>query len=88
MESFDKLEAKVSQLVDEFDKVQSERRKLESECEKLRERVKALEEDVKRLSDENLRLEKIHTSNNDMALKRITKLVDKIDQFQTELKIS
>ena len=88
MESFDKLESKVMQLVEKFDQVQTERYELETECTKLRERVRKLEQDLKKLGDDNLRLEKAFNTNNDMALKRISKLVDKIDQFQTELKIS
>ena len=76
------------QLVEKFDQVQTERYELETECTKLRERVRKLEQDLKKLGDDNLRLEKAFNTNNDMALKRISKLVDKIDQFQTELKIS
>ena len=88
MESFDKLEAKVTELVEKFDKVQSERNKLATECTQLREQIKSLEVELKRLGDDNVRLEKAFSNNNDVALKRISRLVDKIDQFQTELKIS
>jgi predicted nuclease with TOPRIM domain len=88
MKTFDRLEAKVGELVERFDQISQERSKLESECSQLRDRVKSLEVELKRLGDDNLRLEKAINSNNEMALKRVSRLVDKIDQFQTSFKIS
>lgn len=88
MESFDKLEKKVTELVERFDAIQNERNRLDSECTELRERVKSLEAELKKLGDDNIRLEKAFNANNDLAVKRISRLVDKIDHFQSDLKIS
>ena len=88
MESLDKLEQRINGLVEQFDKLATEKSRIDQENAQLKERVKALESELKTLQIENQNLDKRVTEKNEIALKRISRLVDKIDQFQTEMKIS
>ncbi len=88
MENLEKLHKKVNDLVSQYEKLRQEKIATEEACAVLQDQVKALEGQVKTLQEENRRLEKSLNEKNDIALKRISRLVDKIDQFQTEMKIS
>jgi predicted RNase H-like nuclease (RuvC/YqgF family) len=61
---------------------------LERECLDLGKQVKSLESQLKALSTDNKRLEKSAQEMNEIALKKISRLVDKIDQCQAEMKFS
>lgn len=88
MEQFGKLQEKINQLVAKFEKLETEKSELERDCLHLKEQVKSLETQLKNLTHVNERLEKSAREKNEIALKRISKLVDKIDQFQSEMKFS
>jgi len=88
MSNLEKLQSKVTELVAKFETLQAEKTSLEAECSELRSQVKALEGRTRALASENGQLTKALQATNDVALKRISKIVDKIDQVQAELKIS
>lgn len=88
MDPLEKLEAKVTALVTQYEQVEAQKVRLERECQELRAKISTLEGELGNLTAENAKLSKTVQSTNDAALKRISRLVDKIDQFQSELKIS
>jgi predicted nuclease with TOPRIM domain len=88
MNSLEKLQAKVTELVAKFETIQAEKTELEVECAQLREQAKGFEQRIRTLTSENGQLSKALQTTNDAALKRISKIVDRIDQVQAELKIS
>jgi DUF438 domain-containing protein len=61
---------------------------LKKENAQLRERLSGLESELKLLSQDGNRLEKQTREKQEAALKRISRLVDKIHQFQSEMKLS
>ncbi|MBK7091001.1 MAG: hypothetical protein IPH59_04655 [bacterium] len=88
MNPLEKLQSKVADLVSKFEQLEAEKTTIEVECQQLRKRIAALEHEIRGLNAENAKLTKSLQSTNEVALKRISRIVDKIDQFQTELKIS
>ena len=88
MNPLEKLQSKVAELVSKFEQLEAEKTTTEVECQQLRKRITALEQEVRALNAENVKLCKSLQSTNEVALKRISRIVDKIDQFQTDLKIS
>ncbi len=88
MSGLEKLQSKVTELVAKFENTVAEKTELEVECAELRAGVKSLELRIKALTAENAQLTKALQTTNDVALKRISKIVDRIDQAQAELKIS
>ncbi len=88
MNPLEKLQSKVTELVAKFELIEAEKTQVEVECQGLRKRISALEQEIRTLNSENLKLSKSLQATNEGALKRISKIVDKIDQFQSELKIS
>ncbi len=88
MNPLEKLQSKVTELVAKYELIEAEKTEVEVECESLRKRISALETEIRMLNNENSKLSKLLQATNEVALKRISKIVDKIDQFQTELKIS
>lgn len=88
MNPLEKLQSKVADLVSKFEQLEAEKTTIEVECHQLRKRISALEHEIWTLNAENAKLSKSLQSTNEVALKRISRIVDKIDQFQTELKIS
>ncbi len=88
MSNLEKLQTKVTELVAKYETLQAEKTSLEVECHELQSQIKALEQKTRALTAENSQLSKALQNTNDFALKRISKIVDKIDQVQAELKIS
>ena len=88
MNPLEKLQSKVADLVSKFEQLEAEKTTMAVECQQLRKRIAALEHEIGGLNSENAKLTKSLQSTNEVALKRISRIVDKIDQFQTELKIS
>ncbi len=88
MSNLEKLQTKVTELVAKYETLQAEKTSLEVECHQLQNQIKALEQKARTLTAENSQLSKALQNTNDVALKRISKIVDKIDQVQAELKIS
>lgn len=88
MSNLEKLQSKVTELVAKFETLQAEKTSLEVECGELRSQLKVLEGRARALTTENGQLSKALQATNGVALKRISKIVDKIDQVQAELKIS
>ena len=88
MNPLEKLQSKVADLVSKFEQLEAEKTTIEVECQQLRKRIAAWEHEIRGLNAENAKLTKSLQSTNEVALKRISRIVDKIDQFQTELKIS
>ena len=88
MNPLEKLQSKVADLVSKFEQLEAEKTTTEVECQQLSKKISALEQEIRILNTENVKLAKSLQSTNEVALKRISRIVDKIDQFQTELKIS
>lgn len=88
MNPLEKLQSKVAELVTKFEYLEAEKTMVDVECLELRKKVSSLEQEIRVLTAENAKLTKSLQATNDTALKRISKIVDKIDQFQSELKIS
>jgi len=88
MENLDKLQTKVKDILEQYQKLESAHLQLKKENAQLRERLSGLEAELKGLSQGNSRLEKQSREKQEAALKRISRLVDKIHQFQSEMKLS
>lgn len=88
MNPLEKLQSKVADLVSKFEQLEAEKTTTEVECQQLRKRITGLEQEIRALNAENAKLSKSLQTTNEVALKRISRIVDKIDQFQTDLKIS
>jgi len=88
MENLDKLQTRVKEILEQYKKLESTHLELKKENAQLRERLSGLEAELKGLSQGNSRLEKQSREKQEAALKRITRLVDKIHQFQSEMKLS
>jgi cell division protein FtsB len=88
MENLDKLQTKVKDILEQYQKLESAHLQLKKENAQLRERLSGLEAELKLLSQGSNRLEKQSREKQEAALKRITRLVDKIHQFQSEMKLS
>ncbi len=88
MNPLEKLQSKVTELVAKYEEIEAEKTLVEVECQELKKRISGLESEIRALNTENSRLSKSLQATNEVALKRISRIVDKIDQFQTELKIS
>lgn len=88
MENLDKLQTRVKDILEQYRKLESAHTELKKENAQLRERLSGLESEIKTLTQSSNRLEKQSREKQEAALKRITKLVDKIHQFQSEMKLS
>ena len=88
MDNLEKLQKRVNELVEQFEKQHQANEVVEQENNKLKEQIRTMESRIKTLLEENRHLERGLREKNEAALKRISRLVDKIDQFQTEMKIS
>jgi cell division protein FtsB len=88
MENLDKLQTRVKDILEQYKKLESAHAELKKENLQLRERLNGLESEIKTLSQGSNRLEKQSREKQEAALKRITKLVDKIHQFQSDMKLS
>jgi len=88
MENLDKLQTKVKDILEQYQKLEWAHLQLKKENAQLRERLSGLEAELKGLSQGNSRLEKQSREKQEAALKRISRLVDKIHQFQSEMKLS
>ena len=88
MENLDKLQTKVKDILEQYQKLESAHLQLKKENAQLRERLSGLEAELKLLSQGSNRLEKQSREKQEAALKRISRLVDKIHQFQSEMKLS
>ena len=88
MENLDKLQTKVKDILEQYQKLESAHLQLKKENAQLRERLSGLEAELKLLSQGGNRLEKQSREKQEAALKRISRLVDKIHQFQSEMKLS
>ena len=88
IEKLDILQTKINDLLAKFEEQQNQKKQIEQDYTHLKEQFKALESQMQTMALENKRLEKDLQERNDAALKRISKLVDKIDQFQSEMKFS
>jgi cell division protein FtsB len=88
MENLDKLQSRVKEILEEYKQLESAHNDLKKENAQLRNRLGSLESEIKTLSQGSSRLEKQSREKQEAALKRITKLVDKIHQFQSEMKLS
>ena len=88
MENLDKLQTKVKDILEQYQKLESAHLQLKKENAQLRERLSGLEAELKLLSQGSNRVEKQSREKQEAALKRITRLVDKIHQFQSEMKLS
>lgn len=88
MENLDKLQTKVKDILEQYQKLESAHLQLKKENAQLRERLSGLESELKSLSQDGNRLEKQSREKQEAALKRISRLVDKIHQFQSEMKLS
>jgi hypothetical protein len=73
MENLDKLQTRVKDILEQY---------------KNWSRLSGLESELKLLSQDGNRLEKQSREKQEAALKRISRLVDKIHQFQSEMKLS
>lgn len=88
MNPLEKLQSKVADLVAKYEQIEAEKVTVEVECQRLRKQISSLEHEIRNLNAENAKLSKSLQATNEVALKKISRIVDKIDQFQTELKIS
>lgn len=88
MENLDKLQARVKDVLEQYKKLESAHSELKKENAQLREKLGSLESELKLLSQGSSRLEKRTREKQEAALKRISRLVDKIHQFQSEMKLS
>jgi predicted nucleic acid-binding Zn-ribbon protein len=88
IEKLDILQTKINDLLAKFEEQQNQKKQIEQDYTHLKEQFKALESQMQTMALENKRLEKDLQERNDAALKRIGRLVDKIDQFQSEMKFS
>lgn len=88
MENLDKLQTRVKDILEQYKKLESAHAELKKENAQLRERLSGLESEIKTLTQSSSRLEKQSREKQEAALRRITKLVDKIHQFQSEMKLS
>jgi uncharacterized coiled-coil DUF342 family protein len=88
MENLDKLQARVKDVLEQYKKLESAHSELKKENTQLREKLGTLESELKLLSQGSNRLEKQTREKQEAALKRISRLVDKIHQFQSEMKLS
>lgn len=88
MENLDKLQTRVKEILEQYQKLESAHLQLKKENTQLRERLSGLEAELKLLSQGSGRLEKQSREKQEAALKRISRLVDKIHQFQSEMKLS
>ncbi|MCX6830664.1 MAG: cell division protein ZapB [candidate division Zixibacteria bacterium] len=88
MENLDKLQTRVKDILEQYKKLESAYLELKKENAQLRERLSGLESELKLLSQDGNRLEKQSREKQEAALKRISRLVDKIHQFQSEMKLS
>jgi cell division protein FtsB len=88
MENLDKLQTKVKDILEQYQKLESAHLQLKKENAQLRERLSGLETELKTLSQGSNRLEKQTREKQEAALKRISRLVDKIHQFQSEMKLT
>jgi cell division septum initiation protein DivIVA len=88
MENLDKLQTKVKDILEQYQKLETAHLQLKKENAQLRERLSGLESELKTLSQGSNRLEKQTREKQEAALKRISRLVDKIHQFQSEMKLS
>ncbi len=88
MENLDKLQTRVKDILEQYKKLESAHLELKKENAQLRERLGSLESELKLLSQDSNRLEKQTREKQEAALKRISRLVDKIHQFQSEMKLS
>ena len=88
MENLDKLQTRVKDILEQYQKLESAHLQLKKENAQLRERLSGTEAELKLLSQGGNRLEKQSREKQEAALKRISRLVDKIHQFQSEMKLS
>ncbi len=88
MENLDRLQGKVKDLLEQHKKLEASYSELKKENAQLRERLSSLESEMKAVTKSGSRLEKEAREKQEAALKRISKLVDKIHQFQSEMKLS
>ena len=87
-DAFEKLQHRLDDLLNKFERLKAEKLDVEQGYLQLKEQVKTLEARVKTLQDDNKRMEKSLDERGEAALKKISRLVDKIDQFQSEMKFS
>jgi chromosome segregation ATPase len=88
MENLDRLQTKVKDILEQYKKLESAHRELKAENAQLRERLVSLESELRSHSQDKERIGKQSRDKQEAALKRISKLVDKIHQFQSEMKLS
>ncbi len=88
MEPLDKLQTRIKDILEQYKKLEAAHSELRKENAQLRDRLSTLEAELKSLSQGSGRLEKQSREKQEAALKRISRLVDKIHQFQSEMKLS
>lgn len=88
MDTLEKLKGKLDQLLRRYEKLEAVNKDLRTENNELRARIADLEKKAKLLSDSKGKAEKQLGEANEAAVKRISRLVEKIDQLQSELEFS
>lgn len=88
MKNLDKLQERVERLVDACQELETQKAEIARENEHLREQLTELQTNVRRAKSDSGKTEKTLRSKNQTALKRISGIVDRIDQLQSEIEFS
>ena len=88
MNNLDKLQERVERLVDACRELETQKAEIAKENEDLRKQLTELQANVRRAKNDSGKTEKTLRSKNQTALKRISGIVDRIDQLQSEIEFS
>ena len=88
MESLERLKDKLDRLIASYELLQGRNDKLRNENQDLKNKIAELEKEVARFSAEKSKADKHIGEKNEVAIRRISRLVEKIDQLQSEIEFS
>jgi predicted RNase H-like nuclease (RuvC/YqgF family) len=88
MDTLAKLKERLDKLLEQYEKLEVRNEELRAENKDLRAKLIELEQEVSVLNADKARFEKQLGEKNEAAARRISRLVETIDQLQSEMEFS